>query len=88
MKTGNASLPDKWILDTVLGYEIVFDNIPQQNRTKPKVRFSDAETELVTEEILKLEKKNLIKSIEAKMILSRTFFFDQKRMIQIDLFSM
>ncbi|XP_061180646.1 uncharacterized protein LOC133189259 [Saccostrea echinata] len=50
---------DKWILDTVLGYKIEFDTMPQQNRAKPEIRFSDEETQLVNEEILKLEKQNV-----------------------------
>jgi hypothetical protein len=54
---------DKWILNTVLGYDIEFDTFPQQNRPKPVLRFSDAEAQLITEEICKLEKKNVIEKV-------------------------
>ena len=55
---------DYWILNTVCGYSIEFDSVPQQNRALPSLNFSKQEKQLVDIEIEKLLVKNVISEVQ------------------------
>ena len=42
---------DKWVLDTVQGYKIVFDKSPHQTKCPNKIAFSDSEKSLIDKEV-------------------------------------
>lgn len=42
---------DKWVLETVLGYKIIFDKFPTQRKYPNKIAFSDEEKSLIDKEV-------------------------------------
>lgn len=42
---------DQWVLETVQGYRIQFDEFPVQNRIPREIKFSDHEQSLLNNEV-------------------------------------
>ena len=55
---------DRWILDTVRGYKIDFEEVPKQTRIPKLIQFSEHETELIQSEIDNFLAKGIIRECE------------------------
>lgn len=47
-------IDDKWVLKTIQGYEILFDERPYQLKKPSQISFNDQETMVVNDEIKEL----------------------------------
>ena len=54
---------DKWILETVVGYQIEFTQTPFQNRIPREIPFPDDQACLLSQEVDNLLRKGAIKSV-------------------------
>lgn len=55
---------DQWVLKTIQGYEISFNELPYQKNRPSQIAFDTYETSLVDEEVTELWKKGAIREID------------------------
>ena len=80
---------DPWVLQTVQGYRIEFEDFPSQSREIQQLSFTAQEQTLVDEEVTKLLDKNVIQKVQRQSgDFISNIFIRPKRMEQIGLFSM
>lgn len=51
---------DSWILNTILGYKIEFDELPFQNKIPVPSKFNEKQTDIVEQEVIDFLNKNAI----------------------------
>ena len=52
---------DKWVLETVQGYKIIFDDLPCQRKIPNKIKFLDSEKLIIDKEVEKMLHEGAIK---------------------------
>lgn len=71
---------DSWILNTILGYKIEFDEIPFQNKIPVPIKFNEKQTDIIDQEVIDLLNKNAISvsKFEANQFISNIFIVEKK----------
>lgn len=71
---------DWWILNTILGYKIEFDEIPFQNKIPVPIKFNEKQTDIIDQEVIDLLNKNAINvsKFEANQFISNIFIVEKK----------
>ena len=78
---------DKWILNTVAGYRLEFDQMPYQFSPPRPIKFSDAEHNLILKEIESILTRQIISEVtpsEGQYFFKHFFTCEKRRQFEFD----